>query len=141
MKIHAIKSLNSLERGIPELVEDIIDILETLSMNYLPCKVKMFVKNFVIIAHQYKQRTLIGASDSMLGFRGKEHFSNMCINNYQLNPEWEGWISRQQKMNLNLLLPRTHLLTTGTMGMTTTVYPVHYSVGSDQGYKNNSWRQ
>ena len=46
MKIHALKSLNSSEigYGIPEIVEDIIDILETLSMNHLPHEVKIFVK-------------------------------------------------------------------------------------------------
>ena len=47
----------------------------------------MVVKNCDITAHQYNQRTLIGASDSMLSFRGEVHFFNMCIENYQLNPE------------------------------------------------------
>ena len=61
MKIHAIKSLNS----SPEPVEDIILILEPLSMNHLPCEVKTFVKNCDITAHQYNQRTLVGDSDSM----------------------------------------------------------------------------
>ena len=90
MKIHALKSLNSLEMGygITEIVEDSIDILETFSINHLPHKVKMFVKNCDITAHQYNQRTLIGASDSMLGFQ-IGHFVTMNIDNYQLNPEWE----------------------------------------------------
>ena len=39
--------------GIPELVENIIHILETISMNHLPQKVKMFVKHCDIKAHQY----------------------------------------------------------------------------------------
>ena len=95
MKIYAIKSLDSLVMGIPELVEEVVHILETLSMNYLPREVKMFVKNCDITAHQYNQRTFIGASDSMLGFCGG-HFPN--IDNYQLNPEWEGSIVRHQKI-------------------------------------------
>ena len=98
MKIHVLKSLNSSEvgYGIPEIVENIIEILETLSMNILPSEVQMFVKNCDITAHQYNQRTLSGASDLMLGFRGEVHFSNMRIRNYELNPEWEGWIACQQ---------------------------------------------
>ena len=96
MKIHAIKSLNSSEIGLSELVETIIDLLNTLFMNYLPREVKMFVKNCDITAHQYNQRTLIGPSDSILGFSVKR-FGNMNIDNYQVNQEWEGWIARQQK--------------------------------------------
>ena len=97
MKIHALKSLNSSEMnyGIPEIVEDIIDILEILSMNHLPHEVKMSVTNCDITAHQYNQRTFIGASDSMLGFCFR-HLNTMNINNYQLNPEWEDWIACQQ---------------------------------------------
>ena len=54
MKIHVIKSLNSLVIGdIPELVEEIIYVLETLSMIQLPREVKMFAKNWDITAHQY----------------------------------------------------------------------------------------
>ena len=69
MKIHVIKSLNSLVMGdILKLVEEFILILETLSMNHLPREVKMFIKNCNITAHQYNQSTLIGASDSMQGF-------------------------------------------------------------------------
>ena len=36
---------------ILELVEDIIDILETLSMKYLPREVHIFTKNCEIMAH------------------------------------------------------------------------------------------
>ena len=81
--------------GITDILEDIIDILETLSMNHLPYKVKMFVKNWAITAHQYNQRTFIGASDSLLSFLAR-HFDTMNINNYQLNPEWKDWIACQQ---------------------------------------------
>ena len=64
-------------------------------MNHLPHKVKMFVKICDNTAHQYNQRILTGASDSMLGFR-VGHFDTMNIDNYQLNPEWEDWIACQQ---------------------------------------------
>mmetsp|Transcript_38702 Transcript_38702/g.44222 ORF Transcript_38702/g.44222 Transcript_38702/m.44222 type:complete len:233 (-) Transcript_38702:153-851(-) len=94
MKIHALKSLSSSDKGIQDIVDDIIEILETLSMNHLPHKVKIFVKNCDITAHHY-QRTLTGPPDSMSGFRGEVHFSNMRIENYELNPEWKGWITRQ----------------------------------------------
>ena len=58
MKIHAIKSLHSPKNfgDIPEIVEEIIYILETLSMNHLPPEVKTFVKICDIMAHQYNQR-------------------------------------------------------------------------------------
>ena len=101
MKIHALKSLSSSDKflevgyGITEIAEDIIDILETVSMNHLPYEVKMFVKNCDITAHQY-QRTLTGASDSLLGFRGEAHFSDMRIKNYEINPKWNDWIVCQQ---------------------------------------------
>ena len=49
-------------------MEEIILILETLSINHLPCEVKTFVKNYDITAHRYNQRTLIGDSDSMQSF-------------------------------------------------------------------------
>ena len=71
MKIHTLKSLSSLDEslemgyGITDIVEDIIEILDQLSMNHLPHKVKMFAKNCDITTHQYNQRTLIGASNSM----------------------------------------------------------------------------
>jgi len=81
--------------GITDIVEDIIGILDQLSMNHLPREVEMFVKHCNITTHQYNQRTLIGASDSLLGFRVK-HFGNMNIYNYH-NPEWDNWIARQQK--------------------------------------------
>ena len=99
MKIHAIKSLSSLDEmlevgyGITELVEDIIGILDLLSMNHLPREVKMFVKHCDITTHQYNLRTLIGASDSLQGFNDK-HFGNMNIENYH-NSEWDEWIVRQ----------------------------------------------
>ena len=54
MKIHALKSLNSSDEmvevgyGTQDIVDDIIEILETLSMNYLPHKVKMFVKTVTL---------------------------------------------------------------------------------------------
>ena len=97
IKIHAIKSLNSTVWGdILELVEDIIHILETVSMNHIPREVKMSVEKCDITAHEYNKRTLIGASDSMLGYC-VGHFPNMNIDNYQLNPECEGWIACRQK--------------------------------------------
>ena len=71
MKIHSIKSLSSLDEmlevgyGITDLVEDIIGILDLLSMNHLPREVKMFVKHCDITTHEYSQHTLIGASDSL----------------------------------------------------------------------------
>ena len=85
MKIHAIKSIN-----FPGVVESTIDILETLSMNYLPCEVKTFVKNCDITAHQYNQRTLIGDSDSMQGFCGGSY---MGIQNFLDN-----YISKERKV-------------------------------------------
>ena len=45
-------------------------------MKHLPHKVKMFVKNCDVTAHQYNQGTLIGASDSILGYHGR-HFTNI----------------------------------------------------------------
>ena len=98
MKIHALKSLSSSKVGIQERVDGIIEILETLSMNFLPHKVKLFVKNCDITTQQYNQRTLIGATNSLLGFRGEAHFGNMCIENYEVNPVWLGWIARQHKI-------------------------------------------
>ena len=101
MKIHAIKSLSSLDEmlevgyGITDLVEDIIGILDQLSMNHLPREVKMFVKHCDITTHEYNQRTLIGAPDSLWGFDAR-HFSGMNIDNYQKS-EWDNWIARQQK--------------------------------------------
>ena len=101
MKIHALKSLSSLDDmlelgyGKTELVEDIIGLLDQLSMNHLPREVKMFVKHCDITTHEYSQRTLIGASDSLLGFNVK-HFDSMNIYNYY-TPEWEDWIACQQK--------------------------------------------
>ena len=80
---------------ITDIVEDIIDILETLLVNHLPYKVKMFFKNCDITIHQYNQHTLTGASDSLLGFC-LGHFDTMNINNYQLNPEWKDWKACQQ---------------------------------------------
>ena len=68
---------------------------EGRSSDHLPYEVKLIVKNCDITAHQYNQRTLIGASDSLLGFR-VGHFDTMNINNYQLNPEWKDWIACQQ---------------------------------------------
>ena len=53
MKIHALKSLSSSKVDIQEIVNNIIETLEMLSMNHLPHKVKMFVKNCDITAHQY----------------------------------------------------------------------------------------
>ena len=58
MKIHAIKSLSSSDEmldlgySITDLVEDIIGILDLLSMNHLPREVKMFVKHCDITTHQ-----------------------------------------------------------------------------------------
>ena len=43
IKIHAIKALNPPAELIPDLVAEIIHILDTLSMNHLPCEVKTFV--------------------------------------------------------------------------------------------------
>ena len=100
MKIHAIKSLHTSGFGdITEIVEEIIDILETLSMNHLPLEVKMFVKNCDIMAHQYNQHTLIGASDSMQGFHGAT-FSNILdfLINFHSCPDLEFWRARQQKI-------------------------------------------
>ena len=100
MKIHAIKSLHSSKiwGDIPEIVESIIHILEALSMNHLPCEVNFFVKNCDITAHQYNQHTLIGASDSMQGFRGAT-FSNILdfLDDFHGCPDLEGWRARQQK--------------------------------------------
>ena len=101
MKIHAIKSLSSLDEmlemgyGKTDLVDDIIELLDQLSMNHLPRNVKMFVKHCDITTHEYNQRTLIGAPDSLWGFDAR-HFSSMNIDNYQKS-EWDNWIARQQK--------------------------------------------
>ena len=97
MKIHAIKSLDlhPSEVGLGLLVGDIIESLDQLSMNHLPRNVKMFVKHCDITTHEYNQRTLIGAPDSLWGFDAR-HFSGMNIDNYQKS-EWDNWIARQQK--------------------------------------------
>eukprot|EP00751_Fragilariopsis_kerguelensis_P030908 CAMPEP_0170925016 /NCGR_PEP_ID=MMETSP0735-20130129/12028_1 /TAXON_ID=186038 /ORGANISM="Fragilariopsis kerguelensis, Strain L26-C5" /LENGTH=565 /DNA_ID=CAMNT_0011325007 /DNA_START=152 /DNA_END=1845 /DNA_ORIENTATION=- len=101
MKIHAIKSLSSLDKmleigyGKTDLVNDIIELLDQLSMNHLPRNVKMFVKHCDITTHEYNQRTLIGAPDSLWGFDAR-HFSSMNIDNYQKS-EWDNWIACQQK--------------------------------------------
>ena len=91
MKIHAIKSFDPSVMG--DNLEEIIHILETLSMNHLPSEVKIFVKTCDSTAHQYNQRTLIGASDSIRG-----RFLNILdfINDYS-SEEWEVWIVCQQQ--------------------------------------------
>ena len=78
-------------------VEEIIHILETLSINHLPSEVKMFVKTCDSTAHQYSQRTLIGASDSMQDFRGGRFLSNLDFVNDYSSKEWGVWIACQQQ--------------------------------------------
>ena len=95
VKIHAIKSLDPSVMG--DNMEEIIHILETLSMNHLPSEVKIFVKTCDSTAHQYYQRTLISASSSMQDFCGGHFLSILDFVNDYSSKEWEVWISRQQQ--------------------------------------------
>ena len=96
MKIHAIKS-NPLYPSVTEVVEGIIDILETLSSNHLPLEVKSFVKNCDITAHEYNRNLLVGASDSMQGYRGSTYHTILrSLDDYH-GPDVEGWRAHQQK--------------------------------------------
>ena len=65
-KIHAIKSINTMEN----LIDYIIHILHNISLNYLPHKVEMFVRNGDTTKHQYDQCTLLGSSDCRMGSSG-----------------------------------------------------------------------
>ena len=98
-KIHAIKSINSPEN----LPEYIIQILEIISLNHLPHKVKLFVRNCDTTKHQYNQCTLIGSSDSLLGYSGtRDNNWNILNLDFFLElvstpEEWEGHRASQQQ--------------------------------------------
>ena len=95
MKIHVIKSRNPSVMG--DNVDEIIHILGTLSMNHLPSEVIMFVKTCDITAHQYNQRTLVGASDSMRDFHGGRFLCTLDFVDDYSSEEWEVWIASQQQ--------------------------------------------
>ena len=103
LKIHAIKSLNPPAIfDIPDLAVEIIHILDTLSMNHLPCEVKTFVENCDITAHKYNQCTLSGAPDSMLGF--KEGLFYNFLSFLDRDEMWRRWIARQERVPTNYLV-------------------------------------
>ena len=99
-KIHAIKSIK-LPENLPEYI---IQILEIISLNHLPHEVKLFVRHCDTTKHQYNQCTLIGSSDSLLGYSGTRD-NNWNIRNLDfflelvsIPEEWEGYRASQQNI-------------------------------------------
>ena len=78
-KIHAIKSINTTEN----LTNYIIHILHNISLNHIPHKVEMFVRNYNTTKHQYDQCTLLGSSNCLMGSSG-----NPAINLGDLDFFW-----------------------------------------------------
>ena len=80
------------------------NILYNISLNQLPHKVKIFVRNCDTTKHQYNQCTLICSSDCLLGYGGTP------ANNWNLGnldffieltatpEEWKDWLASKQKL-------------------------------------------